>query len=44
MLSVMGSKKTLTPFGHKLKTKARHLNPIDRDQIVNFTNYQVKST
>ena len=44
MLSVMGSKKTLTPFGHKLKTKARHLNPIDRDQIVNFTNYQVRST
>ena len=23
----------------KLKTKARHLNPVDGDQIANFINY-----
>ena len=34
--SVLGSKKTLTSFWDKLKAKARHLNPVDGDQIVDF--------
>ena len=36
MLSVLGSKENLDSLWVKLKTKARHLNPIDGDQIVNF--------
>ena len=41
-----GFKENLDSLWDKLKTKARHLNPIDGDQIVNFTciNYQVRST
>ena len=35
-LSVLCSKETLSPFWDKLKTKARHLNPVDGDQIVDF--------
>ena len=37
-------KENLDSLWDKLKTKVRHLNPIDGDQIVNFTNYQVRST
>ena len=39
-----GFKENLDSLWDKSKTKARHLNPIDGDQIVNFINYQVRST
>ena len=35
-LSVLGSKKTLRSLWDKLRTKARHLNPVGGDQIVDF--------
>ena len=42
-----GFKESLDSLWDKLKTKARHLNPVDGDQIVDFiTNlkFQLRST
>ena len=36
LLECPGFKENLDSLWDKLKTKARHLNPIDGDQIVNF--------
>ena len=34
-----GFKENFDSLWDKLKTKARHFNPVDGDQIVNFINY-----
>ena len=36
LLECSGFKGNLESFWDKLKTKARHLNPVDGDQIVDF--------
>ena len=36
LLECPGLKENLDSFWDKLKTKARHLNPVDGDQIVDF--------
>ena len=36
LLECPGLKENLDSLWHKLKTKARHLNPVDRNQIVDF--------